>query len=114
MEQVPKIVRDRLQATAKPEIHPDANLLTAFAEKSLNTREQAEILDHLPVCADCRKIVSLSLPEQESLKMAAAAPAVPASYAVRSQRPRWQMMSWVALTACVLVVGGVVIRNKYR
>jgi hypothetical protein len=38
MEQVPKIFSQRLQATAKPAVHPDANVLAGFAEKSLTER----------------------------------------------------------------------------
>jgi hypothetical protein len=118
MDTVPKIVRERLQAAPQPEQHPDANLLTAFAEKSLTQREQAQILDHLALCADCREIVALALPEADSLKVAvaaraAAALATPVTYA-RAQRPRWQMLSWAALAACVLVVGGVIIRNNQK
>ena len=40
MEQLPKIAQQRLQATAKAGTHPDPDLLTAFAEKSLNERER--------------------------------------------------------------------------
>jgi len=33
MEQVPKIVRQRLQAVAKAEVHPDPDLLAGYAAK---------------------------------------------------------------------------------
>ena len=66
MEQLPKIVRQRLQATAKAGVHPDPDLLTAFAEKSLKERERSLVLQHLAQCADCRSVISLAIPEVEA------------------------------------------------
>ena len=63
MEQLPKIVQQRLRAPAKPGIHPDPDLLAAFAEKSLNDRERSQVLQHLVECADCREVLSLAMPE---------------------------------------------------
>ena len=65
MEQLPKIVQQRLRGPAKPGVHPDPDLLTAFAEKSLNDRERAHVLQHLVECADCREVLSLAMPEIE-------------------------------------------------
>lgn len=80
MQDVPKIVRDRLQA-AKPSAiqlspdHPDADALTAFAERSLPERERAVVLEHLTRCGDCRDIVALAVPATEPVEMATRAPA---------------------------------------
>ena len=63
MEQLPKIVRQRLQATDKAGVHPDPDLLTAFAEKSLTEHERVQVLQHLARCTDCRSVVSLAMPE---------------------------------------------------
>jgi hypothetical protein len=63
MERLPKIVQQRLQATAPPGVHPDPDLLTAFAEKSLTERERVQVLQHLGQCADCRQVVALAMPE---------------------------------------------------
>jgi hypothetical protein len=72
MQDVPKIVRARLQrptpATAEP--HPDADLLTAFAERSLASRERDHVLEHLARCADCRDVVALALPATEAVALA--------------------------------------------
>lgn len=46
--------------------HPDANLLTAFAERSLAERERKSVLAHLAQCGDCRDIVALALPDIDS------------------------------------------------
>src|SRR5579859_6012697 len=72
MQDVPKIVRERLRAgtpvtsQVSPN-HPDADVLTAFAEQSLPERERAVLLEHLARCSDCRDIVALALPETEQV-----------------------------------------------
>jgi hypothetical protein len=63
MESVPKVVVKRLQSPAA-ESHPDADLLTAFAEQSLGGAERDRIVEHLARCGDCREVVSLALPPQ--------------------------------------------------
>lgn len=65
--EVPKIVYDRLR-TAAPEpdsnavarAHPDADLLTAFAEQALSAPEREEVLHHLALCGNCREVLSLA------------------------------------------------------
>ncbi len=99
MDQLPKIAQQRLQATAKPGVHPDPDLLTAFAEKSLNDRERAQVLQHLSQCGDCRTVVSLALPET------LASPASPHSSWLRWPALNWPTLRWGALAACAVVVG---------
>ncbi len=111
MEEVPKIVRERLRKTAKVESHPDANLLAGFAEKSLTPREQAQVLEHLAVCAECREVVAVAAPEMEVMVAAAAgatrAAAAPAYAATPNvARTKWPLMRWVTVAACVVVVAG--------
>lgn len=65
MQNVPKIVRERLKAVTPAVNHPDADVLTAFAERSLQERERASVLEHLARCGDCRDIVALALPAAE-------------------------------------------------
>ena len=45
---------------SNPESHPDADLLTAFAEHSLTTREHDQVLAHLAACGSCREVVALA------------------------------------------------------
>src|ERR1051326_520974 len=107
MEQLPKIVGQRLQAVSREEMHPDANLLAAFAEKSLLQREQVQILEHLAGCADCRDVVAHAQPE-EVLQQVAVAAAAPTA----ARRSAWfsgAVIRWAGLAACVVVVGAVVI-----
>jgi len=63
MPSLPKIVRQRLPGpTSASDLHPDADLLTAFAEQLLQDGERARVTDHLAGCGDCREIVALALP----------------------------------------------------
>lgn len=105
MEQLPKIVQQRLRAAAKAGVHPDPDLLTAFAEKSLNDREHAQLLQHLAECANCRDVLALAMPEiQPAL--------VPGPQ--RSNRVSWPVLRWGALAACVVVVSTVVTLHYER
>lgn len=99
MEQLPKIVTQRLQATAKPGVHPDPDLLTAFAEKSLGEQERSRVLQHLAQCGDCRSVVALASPEVERASVAAP---------LKSPWLSWPVLRWGALAACVVVVGAAV------
>ncbi len=99
MEQLPKIVQQRLRGPAQPGVHPDPDLLTAFAEKSLNDRERARVLQHLVECADCREVLSFATPGIE--------PAL-APGPERSRWLSWPVLRWGALAACVVVVGAAV------
>jgi hypothetical protein len=59
MESVRKLVSGRLEMqTAGP--HPDADLLSSFAEHALPEAERRRVLTHLAECRDCREIVFLS------------------------------------------------------
>ena len=71
MQDVPKIVRARLQreSPAAADPHPDADLLTAFAEQSLTAREQEPMLEHLARCGECREVVALALPATEAVAL---------------------------------------------
>src|SRR5208337_1413786 len=72
MTEVPKIVYDRLRAAGKagalPDAalpaseHPDADLLTAFAEQTLSAAERDSMLEHMALCGDCREVIALALP----------------------------------------------------
>jgi hypothetical protein len=104
MEQLPKIVQQRLQATAKAGEHPDPDLLTAFAEKSLNERERAQVLQHLGQCTNCRNVVSLAMPEIVA----------PFTIPARSRWLTWPVLRWGAMAACVVVVGAAVTLHRER
>jgi Photosynthesis system II assembly factor YCF48 len=103
MQDVPKIVRARLRqqkpATAEP--HPDADLLTAFAEHSLAARERDHVLEHLARCRDCREVVALALPPTEAIT-----PASSGSTA-RIGWLSWPVLRWGLVAAGIIAVTSV-------
>lgn len=105
MEQLPKIVQRRLQATAKPGVHPDPDLLAAFVEKSLTDRERSQVLQHLADCADCRDVMALAMPEMVS---------PPSPVLQKSNWLSWPVLRWGALAACVVVVSAAVTLHYQR
>ncbi len=111
MQDVLKIVRLRLKGSqsAAPETHPDADLLTAFAEHSLTGTERALVMEHLAGCGDCRDVVALAVPETEAAALPEAA---------RPARTGWfslPMLRWGALAAGVLAVVSVgVVEYRHR
>jgi hypothetical protein len=94
MERLPPIARAHLQRQPTSD-HPDADLLTSFAEQSLPARERQQVLEHLSRCAQCREVAVLAgaepgdaaLPEPEHELVAAAAAAAAASVPQPSQAP---------------------------
>jgi hypothetical protein len=103
---VSRIARRALakQSVAGP--HPDADLLTAFAERSVAARERQRVLAHLATCVDCREVVALAAPDAAE-DLAAVAPAA----GTRSWLPSFQMnfLRWGAVAAAVVLVATAVI-----
>jgi len=97
MENVPKIVAERLRATSVVATHPDADLLAAFSEGLLPDRERNQILEHLACCSDCREIVVLAAPEDE--------PVAEVVSPVRGTWLTWPRLRWGLVAAGVIVVG---------
>src|SRR5208337_2566309 len=111
MSEVPKIVYDRLRA-ARPEgtgperAHPDADLLTAFAEQALSVTERDGVLKHLALCGECREVVALAIPAADivATKIATETEAVRATPSpVKAQRNwltasklAWPSLRWAA------------------
>jgi len=128
MSEVPKIVYDSLCA-ARPEralpegtgperAHPDADLLTAFAEQALSVTERDGVLEHLALCADCREVVALAIPAADIV----AAPIATNNEAARATKittkaarnwltsPKFApSLRWAALAAGVAVVASVLL-----
>jgi len=98
MRNVPKIVAERLRAATPAAQHPDANLLTAFAEHSLSERERGAVLEHLARCGDCREVVALVLPASEDLQKVF----VPARGWLT-----WPVLRWGFVTVGIIAIAGV-------
>lgn len=97
MENVPKIVTDRLRADTVNVDHPDADLLTAFSERTLSGPERSQVLEHLARCSECREVVALGLPAQEAM--------VPVLRPARGGLLTWPRLRWALAAVGVLVVG---------
>jgi len=111
MQEVPKIVLKRLQETLGAGTHPDANLLTAFAEQSLVESERARVMEHLAYCSDCREVVALALPVTE-------ATAVTTSTSTsRSAWFHWPVLRWgvgAAGIVAIISVGVAQYRQRHK
>jgi Photosynthesis system II assembly factor YCF48/Putative zinc-finger len=101
MQDVPKIVLKRLQETAAAGPHPDADLLTAFAEQSLAESECARVMDHLAGCSDCREVLALALPAIELVVVAAST--TPA----RSRWFTWPVLRWGVAVAGIIAIASI-------
>jgi len=99
MAEIPKIVVRRL-AVAKPEDHPDSNLLGGFIERSLGQRERVQVLEHLSQCSNCREIVSLPATQPSFADAVRVAPVNPSWLS-------WPVLRWAAVAACLMIVGTV-------
>src|SRR5436190_14933861 len=66
MPDLPKIVRQRLNVARPVRNHPDPDVLAAFTDSLLPSRERAMVIEHLASCGDCRDIVALALPEVQT------------------------------------------------
>jgi hypothetical protein len=101
MQNVPKIVRERLK-TATPAVnHPDADALTAFAEHSLAGLERDLVLEHLARCGDCREVVALALPATEPVQTVVSP----------SSSPSGGWLTWPALRWAFVAAGLVAIAS---
>ncbi len=96
MERVPQIVSERLKAGAPVVDHPDADLLTAFAERSLSKPERATLVEHLARCGECREIVALALPASDDLQQTA----TPSATGLLT----WPVLRWGLIAAGILAV----------
>ncbi len=117
MTEVPKIVHDRLRAAlpdqaAPGESHPDADLLTAFAERALSASEREGVLVHLARCGDCRELIALALPAAEPATVPAVAEASRAGAPPRRKLSfAWPTLRWAALAAGVAVAAAVLLMH---
>jgi hypothetical protein len=100
MQSIPKIVVKRLQSPAA-DPHPDADLLTAFAERSLAARERDHVLEHLARCGDCREVIALALPATEAV-----APASSPTTA-RIGWLTWPILRWGVVAAGIVSITSV-------
>jgi Photosynthesis system II assembly factor YCF48/Putative zinc-finger len=106
MIEVPKIVPERLRAAGAQAAttHPDADVLTAFAEQALTQPERERVLEHLALCVDCREVVVLALPASEAVAAPVEAEVEMARILVPT-RPQGGWFSWSSLRWATLAAG---------
>lgn len=104
MDPIRKIVSGRLQVQAVGP-HPDAEVLSAFAERALPKAERTQVLAHLSECADCRQIVFFALPDAaETQKVLLPKGRPSARFALR----------WGTLAAVIAVAGILIVGTRHR
>ena len=116
MPEVPKIVHQRLRATTPAQdtllqTHPEADVLTAFAEQALPASEREGVLQHLALCTDCREVVRFALPAagatthpvEEESEVAVSAAGHRSSE--RKRRFAWSSLGWAQLRWATLAAG---------
>jgi hypothetical protein len=116
MTEVPKIVYDRLRSALPEQAHPDADLLSAFAEQALSAAERDGVLQHLALCGDCREVVALALPaadmvppqtaDEDGVRTTVSRAGAPAPHKLSFA---WASLRWAALAAGVVVAAVVLL-----
>ena len=84
--------------------HPDADVLTAFAERSLPELERAVVLEHLARCGDCRDIVALALPAMEGVETGVSRSPSPATSPSIGGWLTWPALRWGFVAAGVVAI----------
>ncbi|MGB9199712.1 MAG: hypothetical protein WCB53_22505 [Terriglobales bacterium] len=123
MAELPKIVHQRLlpvttEQVALAQAHPEADVLTAFAEQALPALERDDVLRHLALCGDCRDVVALALPadvaairgtevpaQEEAQSREVIAVAAGRAGAQRKRRFAWAGFGWANLRWATLAAG---------
>ena len=112
LAEIPKIAQRRLQneQLGAEVAHPDADLLTAFAEQALPARERDQVLAHLARCADCREIAALAGAAVAEPELVAA----PKQVDHKPSRSFWSLrpLRWTAAAATAAVVLSAVWLNR--
>lgn len=95
----------------QPGMHPDAEILTAFAEQLVTEAERQQVLAHMALCDRCREVVFLA--------QQAAEPEQPASVLSHTSERKmgggwftgWRLF-WVPVAALAGIVGFAVVQHQ--
>jgi hypothetical protein len=111
MQTVPKIVGERLKAGIVSTAHPDADVLTAYTEKSLPETERSVVVEHLARCGECREVLALALPEIEL--EAVSVPVHGLSF--NESWLKWPALRWGFVTAGIIAIASLgVVQYQHR
>jgi hypothetical protein len=121
MTEVPKIVQKRLRVageTLQGHPHPEADVLSAFAEQALTAGERDGVLEHLSLCEDCREAVTLALPAEAVVALRPVEAEADRATLIPAKANRgwlglgnfaWPTLRWAALAAGVAVAAAVLL-----
>lgn len=101
MQDISKIVRKRWRETTLAGAHPDADLLTAFAEQSLVESERARVTEHLAGCSVCREVLAFALPSTEAVGVTVSVGPT------RTGWLSWPVLRWSAAIAAIIAITSV-------
>jgi putative zinc finger protein len=90
-----------MSATKHHEIHPGAEMLSAFAEQALSASERGDVLKHLAVCGRCREVVALA-------PATASAGVAPARHEVMRPRAWWRRWGLALAPAAAVAATAVI------
>jgi hypothetical protein len=95
MNTLPNSVQSRLQRVTPgaAESHPDADLLAAFAERSVSGRERDHVVEHLARCGDCREALALAFPIEIESPIRAISTHWLSWPVLRASLPRWGLVA---------------------
>ena len=97
----------------QPGTHPDAEVLTGFAEQLLSETERKDVLAHMATCGRCREVVFLAQKSVEADEPVRAVSQVPEPTTGGGWFSGWKW-SWIPVAALAGVVGFAVIRHEKR
>jgi hypothetical protein len=109
--ELPKSIRSAFGRTQLVTTHPSADVLTAFAERSLSTGEYERVADHLAHCHECREVVFLASSVDEQFL----ADSERAAEVGLRPRPGWMpRFAWaVSGAVSVAIVGGILLQQHF-
>lgn len=108
--ELPNPIRNALASPQVQDSHPSADLLSAFAERTLSAGETHRVADHLAACAECREVVFLASSVAEQVTAAPERAAIPAVQRHSGWIPRF---AWVASGAVAFAIaGGILIQHQ--
>jgi hypothetical protein len=96
----PNPLQRELARSQQGGLHPDADLLAAFAEGSLLEREREEMFAHLASCAECREVLNAAMEAQEE----PVAELKPFRVAAAPRSPIRTWIPWMSVAAGIALV----------